>query len=325
MNLLTRLINYQTSESISDMKEFIGYLEKELTVESMNLLPMRQVITIEEAKSVWLSMPIVDFTRDIFLVKLVSEYKGNPKKNLPKSTGLTMLSRASTGEVLAVLDSNYVTAIRTGAMAGICAKYVSRKDATNLGVIGSGLEAQFLTRATLAVRDFGKVSVFSPNSQHRESFAETVREMGYDTSATGDADSVVRDSDVLIVATDSRVPVLDGRHLKQGCHISSIGTLPDRKELDVETIKRTAHVILDRTEYVMKEAGDIISAVESGILKREDFIELDAILSGKSRIDRRDEDITLFKSVGYATLDVIAAMYLYRKASEKNQFQEIDL
>lgn len=307
------------------MAEFLDYLEREIVKETEGILPMRQVITIEESKSVWLSMPVVDFTRDIFLVKLVSEYKGNPKKSLPKATGLTMLSRASNGEVLAVLDSNYVTALRTGAMAGLGTKYAARKDSRNLGVIGSGLEAGFLARATLASGNFENVKVFSPNPEHRRSFAEKIRKLGYSTSEASDANKVVQDADVLIVATDSEVPVLDGKYLKKGCHISSIGTLPNRKELDRTTIERSNHVILDRTEYVMKEAGDIMSAVKDGVLKTEDFFELDGLISGRSRLERKNDDITIFKSVGYATLDVIAAKYLYEKAVEKNQFTEIDL
>lgn len=322
---MTKFINYETSDSVSDMPEFLDYLEKEIVQESEGILPMRQVITIEESKSVWLSMPVVDFSRDIFLVKLVSEYKRNPKKGLPKATGLTMLSRASTGEVLAVLDSNYVTALRTGAMAGLGTKYAARKDSRKVGVIGSGLEAGFLTRATLAAGKFDSVKVFSPNPDHRRSFADKVRKLGYSVSEATDSNQVVEEADVLIVATDSEVPVLDGSHLKKGCHISSIGTLPNRKELDRTTIERSNHVILDRTEYVMKEAGDIMSAVEDGVLKTGDFFELDSLISGKQKLERKDDEITIFKSVGYATLDVIAANYLYEKALEKNQFTEIDL
>ncbi|AKA48239.1 hypothetical protein IX51_02975 [uncultured archaeon] len=322
---MTKFINYQTSESVSDMAEFLGYLEKEIVRKTEGILPMRQVITIEESRSVWLSMPVVDFTRDTFLVKLVSEYKGNPKKSLPKATGLTMLSKASTGEVLAVLDSNYVTALRTGAMAGLGTKYASREDSRKLGVIGSGLEADFLTKATIASRNFESITVFSPNPEHRRSFAEKIRKMGQKVSEASDSNQAVQDADVLIVATDSEVPVLDGQHLKKGCHISSIGTLPNRRELDRTTIERANHVILDRTEYVMKEAGDIMSAVDDGILRIEDFLELDGLISGRSKLERRDGDITIFKSVGYATLDVISARYLYEKAIEKNEFTEIDL
>lgn len=322
---MARFINYQTSDSISDMTEFMKYLEGELARDTDGLLPMRQVITVEESRSVWLSMPVLDFTRDIFLVKLVSEYKGNPKKGLPKATGLTMLSRASTGEVLAVLDSNYVTALRTGAMAGLGCKYASRRDSSVLGIIGSGLEALFLTRATLAARKFSKVKVFSPNPDHRNAFSEKIGKMGYETESSGDSRSVVEEADVLIVATDSEVPVLDGRFLKKGCHISSIGTLPNRKELDRTSIERAGHLIVDKTLYVMKEAGDIMSAVNDGVIRTDDLLELDSIISGTAKFRRSDDEITVFKSVGYATLDIIAAKYLYEKALEKNEFKEIDL
>lgn len=322
---MARFINYETADSVSDMAEFLDYLEKEIMKETEGILPMRQVITIEESKSVWLSMPVVDFTRDIFLVKLVSEYKRNPKKGLPKATGLTMLSTASTGEVMAVLDSNYVTALRTGAMAGLGTKYAARSDSRKIGVIGSGLEAGFLARATLASGDFDSLAVFSPNPEHRRNFADKIRKLGYDTSEESDVDQVVREADVLILATDSEVPVLDGKHLKKGCHVSSIGTLPNRKELDRTTVERSSHVIVDRTEYVMKEAGDIISAVNDGVLNEDDLIELDRLISGKQRLNRKQDDITIFKSVGYATLDVIAAKYLYEKAVKMNMFTELDL
>lgn len=322
---MTKFINYETADSVSDMAEFMEHLEKEIVRKTEGVQPMRQVITIEESQSVWLSMPVVDFTRDVFLVKLVSEYKRNPGKSLPKATGLTMLARASTGEVLAVLDSNYVTALRTGAMAGLGAKYAAGSNCINLGVIGSGLEAMFLTKATLAARKFSRVTVFSPNPEHRKSFAGKIRKMGYECVEASSSGDAVREADVVIVATDSEVPVLDGNLIRGGTHISSIGTLPNRKELDRTTIERSGHVIMDRGEYVLKEAGDMMSAVSEGVLKREDLVDLDDLISGKRSFRRSEDEITIFKSVGYATQDIISALYIYEKASMEDRFIEIDL
>ena len=322
---LVKFINFKASDSVSDMGEFMNYLERDLIRKTEYILPMRQVITIEESTSVWLSMPAVDFTRDVFLVKLVSEYKKNQKISLPKSTGLTMLAKATTGEILAILDSNYVTALRTGALAGLCAKYVSRADATTLGVIGSGLEAFFLTRAMLVPRKLEKVVVFSRDPVHRKDFVDRIRKLGVDSYDAGNANQVVDRSDILIVATDSEVPVIDGNHIKEGCHISSSGTLPNRKELDLTTIERANHVILDKTEFVLKEAGDIMGAVDDGVLKLENLVELEDILSKKVEIPRKENDITLFKSVGYATLDVISAKYIYEKAVFNKKYVELDM
>lgn len=322
---MAKLINFETADSISDMSEFMDYAEKEIVKKTEGILPMRQVITIEESQSVWLDMPVVDFTRDIFLVKLVSEYKRNPKRSLPKATGLTMLSRASTGEVLAVMDSNYVTALRTGAMAGLGTRYAARENVASLGVIGSGLEAMFLTRATMAARNFSTISVFSPNPSHRKSFAEKIGDTGHVCRVAESSREVVEKADVLIVATDSETPVVDGEIIRDGTHISSIGTLPNRRELDRKTIERAGHIVTDRAEYVTREAGDIMTAVKDGIVKAGDLIDLDELISGTRSFRRSESEITIFKSVGYATQDVISAQYIYEKSLKTGKYSEIDL
>jgi len=274
--------------------------------------PMRGVVRLGE-DSVWLIMPVVDLALDRMVVKMVSEYKGNPARGLPKAGGLTQLIEASSGRLLALLDSHYITGLRTSSLAGIATKMFAREDSECLGVIGSGYEARLIVDTVLRVRpSIRKISVYSRSPERRREFAAAYRGR-CDAKPVDDPGSAVAGSDILVVATDSATPVLDGSALKWGAHVVSIGTLPERRELDRGTFAKCSLLVADSREAVLKEAGDVIDALSAGLISEDKVVDLVGIIKGESRPRRGEVGITVYKSVGFGYLDLVAANYVYEK------------
>ncbi|MFP3203476.1 MAG: ornithine cyclodeaminase family protein [Sulfolobus sp.] len=310
------MVNYDEGLKVIDFKEFLSKLRNDIYYmeESKLIIPDRTILRLNQLEAVWLLMPIADMAKNKILFKTVSEYKKNVYKNLPKATGYSMLINLNTGEILGLFDSNLITGLRTGALNGLAVDILSRKDSSKLGVIGSGFEARWLTMFTLQVRDINEIKVYSPNPSHRKEFVNIFNSIV--NTKDFENPKEVTNSDIIITATNSKDPVLYGDWIREGTHISSIGTLPDRRELDVSVIKRANLIVADYKKFVVKEAGDILYALNNSVINYEKILELNDIIKGKISVKRSNEDITLYKSVGYAFLDLVAAEYLYEKFSK---------
>jgi ornithine cyclodeaminase len=289
--------------------------------------PLRTILRLEEPKAVWLIMPTVAKRYNGLAVKLVSEYPRNPEKHgLPKDTGVVLLADYETGKLLSVQRSSKLTAIRTGATSGLATELLSNKSASSLGIIGTGVQAATQLEAVLCVRQtIKKVRVYGRTRDHADSFVRRMsKKFGVDCMRFDDPDSVVSDSDILIAATNSAIPVFHGDYLRPGCHINSIGTLPERRELDEETFMRS-RIFVDLYEGAVNEAGDLMDAIEKKIVDPKSVIELSAVLEGKAQGRSSPGDITLFKSVGFGLLDLAAATKVYEVASQRGIGKEIEI
>jgi len=315
-----RVLTSDLLTGLVDPAEFDVYLEDALRAYDPERVvqPMRGVVRLGE-DSVWLIMPVVDLALDRMVVKMVSEYKGNPAKGLPKAGGLTQLIEASSGRLLALLDSHYITGLRTSSLAGIATKMFAREGSECLGVIGSGYEARLIVDAVLRVRpSIKRISVYSRNPERRREFAAGYRGR-YDAQPVTDPGYAVVGSDILVVATDSATPVLDGSTLKRGAHVVSIGTLPERRELDRGTFMKCSLLVADKREAVLREAGDVVDALKAGLISEDKVIDLVEVIKGKNNVHRGEDDITVYKSVGFGYLDLVAANYVYEKYSNTSR------
>jgi ornithine cyclodeaminase/alanine dehydrogenase-like protein (mu-crystallin family) len=233
-----------------------------------------------------------------------------------------------TGQVLGLIDAAYLTAARTGATSGAATRWLSREDSSSVGVIGSGLEAETNLRAMCSVRLVTRATVYSRSPQRRESFAARMSEsLGIRVTAAADPQSAVTGTDIVIVATNTGpdpVVAYRGNWLEPGQHVVSIGsTTPRLREIDTDTILRADTVVFDASiDQMRAESGDVIAAFEAepgwcgGV-------SLDRIISGEEPGRRRPEDITLFKSVGTAAQDLLAAACLLREARQRGVGTEV--
>jgi thiomorpholine-carboxylate dehydrogenase len=205
-----------------------------------------------------------------------------------------------TGTPLAVMDGRLITEMRTAAVSAAATKLFASPDAKVLAILGSGVQARSHVEALRLVRQFEEVRVWSPTSKHAERFAE---EIGAKSMSP---ESAVRGSDVIVTATSSQTPVLQGSWLKHGSHVNAVGACrPDWRELDDEAM--TNVVFVDSRAGAMKESGDIIL---SGV---KIYAELGEALARK--VDPRANETTIFKSLGMAVEDIAAALLVYRSAT----------
>ncbi|GAA0468838.1 ornithine cyclodeaminase family protein [Halococcus dombrowskii] len=233
---------------------------------------------------------------------------------------------AESGALLALLDGASFNPFKTGAAGATGVDALAREDATTLAVIGSGAQARGQLRATATVREFETVSIYSPTTDHRESFAASMnKELSASVAAVASSAAAVEDADVVITATNSSEPVFDGDVLEDGAHVTAMGQYDDVKhELDATTIERAKYV-LDLRERVMDDAGSFINAVEEGVVSEDDVHgELGEVVAGEVPGRESDDEITVFDSGGTGIETVAAAYMLYEKAREQDLGTELE-
>lgn len=274
--------------------------------------PARTIIRVD-ADSVILTMPTYSPTLRRYAVKLVTEFKRNPERHgLPVQGGTITLLDGETSQVLAMIDSPSVTEVRTGALGGVAARILSRRESKKVGVVGSGKEARTQLEAVFAVRGVREVKVASQTRAHAAKFAEEMSErLRAPVEEAPTPRDAARDADIVIAATNSVTPVLGSKDIPDGCHINSVGALPERTELGTDLIARSS-VFVDTRPGVFREAGDVIQAIKEGkfseAMVKADLAEL---LSSKRPGRANSREVTLFKSVGFALIDVYSASYIY--------------
>lgn len=241
-------------------------------------------------------------------VKLVTVMPGNAGRGLPTIHAIVAWFDAVTGRPLALLDGAAVTAMRTGAASGVGTRLLARTDASTLAVIGAGAQAAWQVRAVLAARPIRRVLVSARDPERTAAFARRMAdELGVEVLPAADAEHAVRDADVVCCATTSTTPVFDAAWLRPGTHVNGIGAFRlDMVELPPELFGRASLVAIDQRAASMAEAGDVVAAIERGLVDEGALIEIGTVARGW--VDGRDPDaITVFKSVGLAIQDVAAA------------------
>ena len=248
----------------------------------------------------------------------------------PSRDGMRMtyhLIDIDSGEVLAILDSNYLTSLRTGATAGLAARYLAPEDVSTLAVIGSGTEAAAQVEAAVAVRSFEKGKVYSRTPERREAFARNMSvKFGFDLQPAESGAKALRGCEMLVVATNTRGagPALFGEWLTDDLrHINSIGsTLSKQREVETDVWPKADVIIVD-TQNLLAESGDGIAAVGAGTLSRDDIAEIQELVTGTVPGRTNPDLLTFFKSVGTGLQDITVAYYAYRRAKEQGLGIEI--
>ena len=282
----------------------------------------RRNVTVIDPDSVILTMPAFSQKLGFFAVKIVTEFKKNPERfSLPIQGGMTLLMDSRNSAILAMMDSPAVTALRTGAVSGLATSLLSREKSRKIGLIGSGQQARAMLEAVCAVRKIESAKIYSRNPKNAIQFAsEMENKLGLPIETVAERKIATRDADILNVATNSSTPVLSWEEIIPGTHINSVGTLPDRQELDLETVVRS-DLFVDTKQGVLTEAGDVLNAVKSGRLTPNDIkADLFQLVSNSRERPGSQDRVTLFKSVGFALQDVYASAYVYRNLyGEKSQ------
>jgi ornithine cyclodeaminase/alanine dehydrogenase-like protein (mu-crystallin family) len=259
--------------------------------------PVRSVIKVDVAAATGFLGLMPALTPDGLGLKAVTFYPSNAERGIPTHMATIFLVDPETGTPVAIMDGRLITEMRTAAVSAAATKLLAAPDAKILAILGSGVQAHSHAEALRLVRQFEEIRVWSPTREHAERFAG---EIGAKSTS---AEEAVRGADVVVTATNSKTPVLKGWWLKPGSHVNAIGACrPDWRELDDEAMSNI--VFVDSREGAMKESGDVILA------RAKIYAELGEVFAGK--IDNRANETTIFKSLGMAVEDIVAAMLVYR-------------
>ena len=291
------------------------------------VMPLRPTIGVKGYEGISLYMPAYLMATGALACKIVTVYKNNPQKfGLPTTLGTVLLQDPATGGVVCAMDGGIVTAMRTGAVTGVAAKYLARRDSKTVGLFGAGVQARTQLEAACTVLGIEKCKVYDLNSEASERLArELAPELGIDIASASSALEAMQ-SDVVLTATTSEKPILDGRSLLDGTFVSGIGShSPTRRELDTETIRRSK-LVVDQRSASLAEAGDVIIPIKEGAITEEHiYAELGELVLGEKPGRTSDDEITVFKSVGLAIQDAATAKLVYEKAREAGVGVEVEL
>ncbi len=249
--------------------------------------------------------------------KLVTVTPGNAERGLPTHLATILLHDPQTGELRAVLDGRLITEARTAAVSAASTRSLARAEASVLAILGSGVQARSHLEAIAIVRHLTEVRVWSPTPEHRANFVRSVGDSNFAVRDAGSAREAVDGADIIVTATASPTPVLEGSWVSAGAHICAVGSArPNMRELDTALIAR-ARVYVDSRQAALAEAGDLVIPIEEGRWTADKIVgELGELLAGRVPGRMSPGEITIFKSLGMAIEDVAAADLVYRRAAE---------
>jgi len=311
------------------MTEVIGAVEKGFREYKTGrcAVPVRMPVRIEKAEGIFLFMPAYLERESSFGTKIISVFPGNPSLGLSTLQAIYLLHDPTTGELLVLMDGILLTAMRTGATSAVATKYLSRENSETLGIIGTGAQAPFQAEAVCQVRPIQRILVYDREQERAENFSKKVfKNLQIPVKVMATSREVVIGSDILVTVTTSALPVFDGRDLKTGSHINAVGAYtPEMREVDEMTVRKSK-IVVDTYEGCMAEAGDLLIPMRDGKLCQDNiYADLGEIVLGQKPGRIRDDEITLFESVGFALEDLVTARLAYQRAKEKGMGLEFRL
>ena len=234
---------------------------------------------------------------------------------------------AERGALDVIVEANHLGMMRTGAAGGVAAKWLAREDARTAGVFGAGWQAQGQIEALAAVRKLERVKVWSRSADKLAKFCEKMRaRLQLEVVPAASPDDAVRASDIVVTITTSATPVFSGESLAEGAHVNAAGSNSLlRQEIDEATLRKCDPVVVDSRASALKEAGDLLPALEKGRLHAGALTELGEVIAGIRPGRTSAKQTTLFESQGMAIQDLIIAAELAKLARARGMGTEVDL
>ena len=305
---MTLLLSHGDVRACIDMTGAIAAMEAGFLEEGEGFAKLPQRINMKAGKG-WLRVGPVALER--------SGWMGFKAMNLAAGRGVRYqvhLYEIESGALLAIMDAQHLTTLRTGATSAVATKRLARPGLADVALLGSGPEAQAQLEAMRALGIVRRARVFSPTAANRERLAAEYRTAhGMDIAAVDSAAAAVDGADIVLAAVKSSQTVLQGAWLRPGTHVNSVGTArPDQREIDVETFTRSHRIVVDTREGVFGEAGDAVAARDA--VASETVTELAALVASGAGGRSDADEITLFKSVGTGLQDIGLAAAIYAAA-----------
>jgi len=265
-------------------------------------------------------MAAADYSTGFVAMKQYTYVRGKLRFVVP-------LYQMVTGDLLALIEAEYMGQLRTGAASGVATKYLAREDSRVAAIIGTGGQARTQLEAVAAVRKLESARAYGRDASKLGTFCtEMSGRLGLPVTPSSSAGEAVRRADIVCTATTSSQPVVSGGDLAPGAHINAIGANhAHKRELDDEAIACADIIVVDSVEQARQEAGDLIIAFHGDEICWTGVKKLSDIVAGKTSGRTSPSEVTLFKSNGIASWDLAVAMKVYAAAIEKKLGWELPL
>lgn len=233
---------------------------------------------------------------------------------------LVGLHRAVDGELLALIEADRLGQLRTGAATGVAVQCLADPLATEVGLFGTGHQAETQLEAVVAARPIRLAFVYGRDAERRIAFAERMsKQLGIEVRPVDRPQEAAEDLPIVVTATTSREPVFDGRDLAEGTLVCAAGSnWLNKAEIDETVVRRADNIVCDSVAACRIEAGDFIAALESGTFDWSRPVELSDVITGKATGRNRSDSVVLFKSVGLAIEDVALGAVVLDRARDQH-------
>ncbi|MEX0677601.1 MAG: ornithine cyclodeaminase family protein [Pirellulales bacterium] len=231
----------------------------------------------------------------------------------------------ASGQLVALVEADRLGQLRTGATTGVAVELMADPEATEMGLFGSGWQAQSQLAAVARTRPIKVAYVYSRTEKKRRDFAELMASrLGIEVRPVDRPQDAAEDLPIVVTATTSREPVFDGNHLAEGALVCAVGSnWLNRAEIDTTVIRRADNIVCDSIKACQIEAGDFVDALEKGVFDWQRAVELADVVAGRATGRNTRDSIVLFKSVGLALEDVALGAKLLERARAQGVGREL--
>jgi ornithine cyclodeaminase/alanine dehydrogenase-like protein (mu-crystallin family) len=291
---------------------------------------LRRLATSDDPPSVAIFNPCFLLGGGGYGVKVVSDFYRNEAQDLPRMSALVALFDGATGVPTTVMEAGYLTDLRTGAGTGLAARYLARRDSRTVAIIGAGRVARNQLEALGAVFDLQTVFVATRTEARGAEFVRRMRARGgripTDIRLVASPEAAVRGADIVVAATTSRTPVVEGRWLRPGTFVASTGAYEaTAREVDTEVVRLAGCRVIDSRTDCLERAGDLLIPEREDAIRRDSIAEMAELVSGRHPGRRSDSEITYYKSSGVPIQDLVTAQHIERRAVARGMGAVIEI
>jgi ornithine cyclodeaminase/alanine dehydrogenase-like protein (mu-crystallin family) len=240
-------------------------------------------------------------------------------------SALVALFDGETGFPKTVMEAGYLTDLRTGAGTGLAARYLARKDSRTVAIIGAGRVARNQLEALATQFELKTVWLATRTEARGRDFIRRMKSRA-DIRMVASPEEAIRQADIVVAATTSDAPVVQGKWLRPGTFVASAGAYqPTAREVDSDTVRVAACRVIDSRRDCLEHAGDFMIPVKEGVLTRDSIAEIAEVVSGARPGRGSDAEITYYKSIGVPIQDLVTAQHIERGAIARGMGTVIEI
>ncbi len=257
---------------------------------------------------------------DYYVIKIASGFFESPQSSRYTSDGLLLLFKKGTGELACtLLDECHLTNVRTAAAGAVVAKYLAPKNVDCIGIVGAGTQGRMQLEFLDSVIDCKDVMVWGMNKKELDEYREDMELVGYNVRTTLKAEDIAANCNLIVTATPSKSPLLSADLIRQGTHITAMGSdTPEKNELDPRILQKADIIVADSISQCLLR-GEIHQALKAGVLEKERIVELGNVIVNPNLQRTSEEQTTIADLTGVAVQDIQIAKAVYHALVGENK------